>query len=103
VGAVEIMLHRLERIVASATGAIEVFVESLGGGGLQRGHHKAGVIPCPHDVGLEDDPPGGCPGPCARDKLVIEATTGRRRRAMGVSQGDPLVLEPPRLLEGGAA
>ena len=99
--AAEIIFHRLDIIFASPTGAIEVFIEHLGSGGLQRGHHKARVITCPHDFGLEYDPPGLGPGPCGIGKLVIEATTGWQRLAMGLSQGNPSVIEPPRLLEGG--
>src|SRR5439155_10327053 len=91
----------LDIIFAIATGAIEVFIEHLGGGCLQRGHHKAGVIVRTHDFGLEHDSPGLCPGLGGIDELVIETATRRRRLAMGVGQRDPLVMEPPRLLEGG--
>jgi hypothetical protein len=56
--AVEVILHGLDRIVAIPAGAIQVFVEHLGGGGLKGGHHKAGVIVRLHDCRLEDDPPG---------------------------------------------
>ena len=55
-----------------------------------------------HDFSLQYDPPGLCPGPCSIDELVIEAATGRKRLAMGLGQGDPLVLETPCLLDGGS-
>ena len=100
--AVEVILHGLDSIFAIAPGAIEVFVEHLGGGRLKRGHHKAGVIARSHDFSLQYDPPGLCPGPCSIDELVIEAATGRKRLAMGLGQGDPLVLETPCLLDGGS-
>jgi hypothetical protein len=56
--AVEVILYGLDRIFAIPTGAIKVFVEHLGGGGLKGGHHKAGGIVCLHDFRLEYDPPG---------------------------------------------
>ena len=98
--AAEVILHRLDSIFAIATGAIEVFVEHLGCGRLQRGPHKAGIIARTHDFGLEYDPPGLCPGPCGIDEFVIEAATGRKRLALSLGQGDPLVMETPRLLDG---
>lgn len=97
--AVEVILHGLDRIFTIATSAIEVFVEHLRGGGLKGGHHKAGVIVRLHDFRLEDDSPGLRPGPGGIDKFVIETATGRRRLAMDMGQGDPLVMETPCLLE----
>ena len=38
------LLHRLDIVFAIPPGAIEVFVQHLGRGRLQRGHDKAGVI-----------------------------------------------------------
>jgi len=87
--------------ILSLEGALEVFVEHVGWGRLKRRHDKTWVIARPHDFGRKDDPPGVCPGPRSGDELVIEAATGRRHLAMGLGQRDPLVLEPPRLLEGG--
>src|SRR5262249_38843716 len=98
---VEVILHSLDRVFAWAPGAVEVFVEQLGGGSLKGGDHQAGVIVRLHAFRLEDDPPGAGPGPGGRDELGIEPATGRRRLAMGVSQGDPVAMEPPRLLERG--
>ena len=100
-GAVEVMLHRLAIVFAIATGAIEVFGAPLGGRRLQGGHHKAGVIVLLHDFRLEDDPPGLRPGPCGRDKLVIETATRRGRLTMGLGQRDPLAMETPRRLQSG--
>ena len=97
--AVEVILHRLDIVFAIATGALEVFVEHLGGRRLQGGHHKAGVIVLLHDFRLEDDPPGLRPGPCGIDKLVIETATRRGRLTMGHRQRDPLAMETPRLLQ----
>src|SRR6266567_7230354 len=76
--AAEVILHRLDIILAIAPWAIEVFVEHLGCRRLKRGHHKAWVIARTHDFGLEDDPPCACPGLSGIDELVIEAATGRR-------------------------
>jgi hypothetical protein len=99
--AVEVILHRLDIVCAIATGAIEVFVEPLGGRRLQGGHHKAGVSVLLHDFRLEDDPPGLRPGPGGRDKLVIETATRRGRLTIGLGQRDPLAMETPRLLQSG--
>ena len=98
---VEVILHRLDIVFAIAPGAIEVFVEHLRGGSVQRRHDKAWVIARTHDFRLEHDPPWVRPGLGGIGELVIEAATGRRRLAMGVGQRDPLVMETPGLLDGG--
>ena len=100
--AVAVIFHRLAIMFAMATGAIEVFVEPLRCGRRKRGHHQAWGIARAHACGLEHAPPWVFPGPRGRDELVIEAATDRRRLAMGLGQRHPLVLETPRLLDGGS-
>ena len=100
--AVAVRLDRLAIVFAIPAGAIEVFVEHLGCGRLKRGHHKAWVIARPHDFGLEHHPPWLRPGPRGIDELVIEAAPGRRCLVMGLGERDPLVMEPPRLLDDGS-
>ena len=90
---VEVRLDRLDIVFAIPAGALEVFVEHVGWGRLKRRHDKTWVIARPHDFGRKDDPPGVCPGPRSGDELVIEAATRRRRLAVGVGQGDPLLME----------
>ena len=99
--AVEVRLDRLDSVFAIPAGAIEVFVEHLGCGCFKRGHNKTWVIARPHDFGCEDDPPGWCPRLRGRDDLGREAAPGRRRLVMGLGQRAPLVMETPRLREGG--
>ena len=55
---VEVHFHSLDGVFAIAPGTIEVFVEHLRGGSVQRRDHKAGIIACTHDFGLEHHPPG---------------------------------------------
>lgn len=98
--AVEVIFDRLDIVCAMATGALEVCVQHLGRRRLQRGHHTAGVIARLHDFGLEHDPPGLGPRPCGIAALVLEAAPGRWRLAMGLGPHHPLVMEPPRLLDG---
>jgi len=99
---VEVHFHRLDIVFAIPTGAIEVFVEHLRGRSVQRGDDKAGVIARAHDFRLEHDPPWAHPGLGRIGELVIEAATGGRRLAVGVSPGDPLMMETTCRLEGGS-
>jgi hypothetical protein len=100
--AVEVSLHGLDRMFAMATGAIEVCVEPLGWGRLQRGHHKAGGIARPQDCGLAHHPPGLPPGLCGRGQRVRQAAAGRRRLALGLGQCDPLLVETTGCWDGGS-
>src|SRR5215831_14823680 len=59
------------------------------------------MIPGAHAFRLEHHAPWLCPGACRRAELVIEPATGRRRLAMSPGQGDPLVMEMTRGLDGG--
>jgi hypothetical protein len=62
---------------------------------------KRGGIVRGHACGLAHDAPGLLPGLCSLDEFVVQATTRRRRLALGLGQGDPLARESSRLLEGG--
>ena len=72
------------------------------GRSVQQRDDKAGVIARAHDFRLEHNTPWLCPGLCCIGEVVIEAATGRRRLAVGVGQGDALVMQTTRLLEGGS-
>src|SRR5215468_2398467 len=58
-------------------------------------------VPGAHAFRLEHHAPWLCPGACRRAELVIEPAAGRRRLAMSPGQGDPLVMEMTRGLDGG--
>ena len=98
----EVTLDRLESVCTIPPGTIELFVDHLGGRSTERGDDKAWVIARAHDFRREHDSPWLCPGLCSIDERVIEAATNRRRLAMGLGQCDPLVMETPRLLDGGS-
>ena len=74
----QVYLDRLDGIFAIAASTIEVFVQHLGCGCVQRRDDKARIIPRAHDFRLEHDSPRLCPGLCRLEKVVIEATAGRR-------------------------
>src|SRR5262249_11233942 len=99
---VEVHFHRLDSVFAIATGTIEVFVEHLRGWSVQRRHDKARVIVHAHDFRLEYDSPWAPPGLGRIGELAIEAATGGRRLAVGVGEGDPLLMETTGRLEGGS-
>ncbi len=101
--AAQVHLDRLDRICTLATGTIEVFIDYLGGGRLQRGDDKARMISRAHAFRLEHHAPRACPGACGIAELVLEPGTVRWRLAMGTDHGDPLVMEMTRGLEGGSA
>ena len=97
----QITLHRLDIVFAIPTGAIEVFVDHLGRGSGKRGDDKAGVIPRIRDFRLQHNPPWLRPRLCRIGELVIEAAARWRRLAMGAGQSNTLVMQTPRLLDGG--
>src|SRR5262249_25622518 len=96
------MLHRLDIVFAIPPGTIEVFVDHRGGGSAKRGDDTAWMIARGPGFRLAHAPPGSGPGLCSIDALVIEAATDGRRLARGLGEGDTLVRETPRRLEGGS-
>ena len=103
--AAQVALDRLDGIFAIAPSALEVLVEHLGCGRVQRRDDKTRIIPRAHDFCLEHDPPRLCPGLCRIGALVREATAGRRRWAMALRQSHPGLMQTPRFLHdrGGLA
>ena len=98
----EVHFHSLDIVFAIAPGAIEVFVEHWRSWSVQRRDDKARVIARAHDFRLEHDPPWAPPGLGRLEEFVIETATRRRRLAVGVCQGDPLLMETTGRLHGGS-
>ena len=99
--AAQVYLDRLDCIFTIAPGTIEVLIEHGRRGGVQGRHDKTGIIPRAHDFRLEHHAPGLGPGARRIAKFVIEPATRRRCLAMSPGQGDSLVVEMTRGLDGG--
>jgi hypothetical protein len=85
--AAEITLDRFDIVFTIPPGTIEVFIHLLGRWGLSGGHHKARLVPCRHDCGLDDHPPRLVPRGGGRGEVLIDAAAGGGLLAIGVSHG----------------
>ena len=94
-------LHRLAIVCAIPTGAIEVGVQHLGGGGRKRGDDTARLIPCAPDFRLEHHPPGAGPRRRRLAKRLRETATRREPLTIGLCQRGPRLRQWERFLEDG--
>ena len=99
--AVEVTLHRLDMVFTGPTRAVDVLIHALRRGGRQGGDDKAWIVASRHHFRLEDDPPGLGPGGGTIGKRGIETAAVGRARVMGLREGGPLLVQPPRLLQDG--
>lgn len=94
----EVVLDRLDRVVAIAAGAGEVLGQPRRGRGRQRRAHTPWGIPRRPHFGFEEDPPGLGPGGRGIEQLGIQTAAGGRTGAMGLRAGGALLVQPARFL-----
>src|SRR5512147_45162 len=73
----QIVLEHFDPIFVLAAGTVEIAVQALGGGSVEGGDNKAGLVAEGHDLGFEDNAEGLRPGLGSVIQVVIGAGDGR--------------------------